>query len=86
MTYNIYMYKKNIKKQKNIIKADYRYCPKIFRPQFFFHIRQPVQTAHAATLSSTELRTGASKSDFTVDRKYKQVHYIREINRFNIVD
>ena len=39
-----------------------------------------------ATLNSTELRTGASKCDFTVDRKYKQVHYIREINRFNIID
>ncbi len=34
-------------KNKKDNKADNRYCPEILRPQFFFHIRQPVQTAHA---------------------------------------
>lgn len=53
----------------------------------FFHIRQPVQTAHrrqrSAQLSNGEVRQNVI---YTVDRKCKQIHHIREINRFNIVN
>ena len=59
---------------------------KSFVHNFSFILGNLSRRRTQATLSSTELRTGASKSDITVDRKYKQVHYIREINRFNIVD
>lgn len=39
-------------KNKKDNKADNRDGPKIFRPQFFFHTRQPVPTAHAGNAQS----------------------------------